>query len=244
MVPGFVNSEESELLVELSELFSAEDLQLYYQIALVGQKDLSLAPSPKSGFEMLMLRMLLFKPASNSQKKIATQTNNPAPAIKSKLAATKPSSIASSAVATAVPTEIAPPPIVQDSGQEWSDIVKALHISGLTRELANNCILESLDDKFCKLVLGPKQVRMPRQEEKLEAGIQAYLSKPIKLSIRVDTIYSDTPAVKIQQAKLDRHQDAVNAIETNNQIQALKTNFDARIIPGSIEPVNNKEDSE
>jgi len=48
----------------------------------------------------------------------------------------------------------------------------------------------------------------------------------------------DTPAVKIQQAKIDRQQGAVEAIETSENIQALKANFDARIIPGSIEPVD------
>ena len=37
-----------------------EDVQLYYQIGLLGQRDLDLAPDPRSGFEMVMLRMLTF----------------------------------------------------------------------------------------------------------------------------------------------------------------------------------------
>ena len=40
----------------------AEDVQLYYQVGLVGKKDLPLAPDPRSGFEMAMLRMLAFSP--------------------------------------------------------------------------------------------------------------------------------------------------------------------------------------
>jgi len=68
--------------------------------------------------------------------------------------------------------------------------------------------------------------------------LQAYFSKPIKLSIKAEEIDMDTPAVKIQQAKIDRQQGAVEAIESSENIQALKANFDARIIPGSIEPVD------
>ena len=46
--------------------FSAEELQLYYQILLHGQKDLHLAPDERSGFEMTMLRLLSFAPESSS----------------------------------------------------------------------------------------------------------------------------------------------------------------------------------
>ena len=44
--------------------FLADELQLYYQIALVGLRDLPIAPDPRSGFEMTMLRMSLFSPAA------------------------------------------------------------------------------------------------------------------------------------------------------------------------------------
>jgi DNA polymerase-3 subunit gamma/tau len=47
---------------ELAKLFTPEDIQLYYQIALIGRRDLPLAPTSKTGFEMIMLRMLAFRP--------------------------------------------------------------------------------------------------------------------------------------------------------------------------------------
>ena len=46
----------------LEPLDGAEDVQLYYQIALAGRRDLSLAPDPRLGFEMTLLRMLAFRP--------------------------------------------------------------------------------------------------------------------------------------------------------------------------------------
>jgi DNA polymerase-3 subunit gamma/tau len=48
----------------LAGLIPAEDLQLYYQVALTGQGDLPLAPDPRAGFEMVLLRALAFRPAS------------------------------------------------------------------------------------------------------------------------------------------------------------------------------------
>ena len=56
-------SYERETLLALAAKISAEELQLYYQIGLNGQRDLPYAPSPKMGFEMILLRMLAFQPA-------------------------------------------------------------------------------------------------------------------------------------------------------------------------------------
>jgi DNA polymerase-3 subunit gamma/tau len=49
-------------LMDLSKVVSVEDVQLFYQICLLGRKDLPLAPSHRSGFEMIMLRALAFRP--------------------------------------------------------------------------------------------------------------------------------------------------------------------------------------
>jgi DNA polymerase-3 subunit gamma/tau len=51
-------------IVEIAHSVSREDIQLYYQICLLGRKDLDLAPDLKSGFEMVLLRALAFRPGS------------------------------------------------------------------------------------------------------------------------------------------------------------------------------------
>ncbi|MEQ8263436.1 DNA polymerase III subunit gamma/tau [Pseudohaliea sp.] len=52
-----------ERLRELAARFTAEDVQLCYQIALNGRRDLPLAADPRAGFDMVLLRMLAFRPA-------------------------------------------------------------------------------------------------------------------------------------------------------------------------------------
>ncbi len=51
-------------IISLSQQLSAEDVQLYYQVALMGRKDLPFVPDPREGLEMVLLRMLAFRPAS------------------------------------------------------------------------------------------------------------------------------------------------------------------------------------
>jgi len=60
MVPDAINDEES--IQELATKITKEEVQLFYQIALQGRRDLPLSPDPRSGFEMLLLRMMSFKP--------------------------------------------------------------------------------------------------------------------------------------------------------------------------------------
>ena len=63
-VPDAVDNSQGdrEQVVALAAAMTAEDVQLYYQIGLVGKKDLPLAPEPRGGFEMALLRMLAFRP--------------------------------------------------------------------------------------------------------------------------------------------------------------------------------------
>lgn len=55
-----------ELLERLAKALSPEDIQLYYQTAIIGRRDLALAPDPRTGFEMTLLRMIAFRPANDA----------------------------------------------------------------------------------------------------------------------------------------------------------------------------------
>lgn len=54
---------DRERVLTLAQALPAEDVQFYYQMGLIGRRDLPLAPDPRSGFEMVLLRMLAFRPA-------------------------------------------------------------------------------------------------------------------------------------------------------------------------------------
>ena len=54
---------DRERVLALAQALPAEDVQFYYQMGLIGRRDLPLAPDPRGGFEMVLLRMLAFRPA-------------------------------------------------------------------------------------------------------------------------------------------------------------------------------------
>ena len=84
VVPDFEGDDlyAPELLERLAQQIPAEDVQLYYQTAVLGRRDLHLAPDPRTGFEMTLLRMLAFRPASGEtlQPPAAPSSSNTASA--------------------------------------------------------------------------------------------------------------------------------------------------------------------
>jgi len=58
---------DRERIADLAGRLAPEDVQLFYQIALLGQRDLPLVPDPRTGIEMVLLRMLAFRPDSGDE---------------------------------------------------------------------------------------------------------------------------------------------------------------------------------
>lgn len=66
LVPGGIDNNQGDRVqvLAIAKKFTAEDIQLHYQIALKGQEDLKLSHDPRIAFEMLLLRMLVFSPVT------------------------------------------------------------------------------------------------------------------------------------------------------------------------------------
>ena len=91
---------DRDRVLALASALPAEDVQFYYQMGLIGRRDLPLAPDPRGGFEMVLLRMLAFRPADTDDA--------PKPVL-------KPVGIsqatADPATPVAAPAVVAPPPV-------------------------------------------------------------------------------------------------------------------------------------
>jgi DNA polymerase-3 subunit gamma/tau len=100
---------DRERVLELAQALPSEDVQFYYQMGLIGRRDLPLSPDPRSGFEMVLLRMLAFRPADTPDAPrvalkplgISQATADPA---------TNPVAGAAIAVSASVPVTTAPAP--------------------------------------------------------------------------------------------------------------------------------------
>ena len=225
------------MIAEFAQRLMPEDVQLFYQIALLGQRDLDLAPDSRMGFEMVMLRMLAFKPVSTG-----TMVVKPKQSVTVDSTA-KPQAIVE--IEQKQSTDIGLQKTSQNSASErihqhsWADMIDIMKLESLTRELANNCVLEHIGDEACKLLLdvSHQQLLTANRKNKLQQALQHYQGTPLKLIIDLESAEIVTPAVQSARDKEDRQQAAVDAINSDANIQALKEHFDARVLPGTIEPV-------
>lgn len=242
-----------DAIVELAATASREDIQLYYQIALIGRRDLALAPDMRSGFEMVLLRMLAFKPAAAhsypSPVSTATATRSPqvAPASMTHTQAAPgradaPQASPAPATVTAASQRDMPMTSdkVADLNREWHEIVQALPVKGMARQLALNCALKGYEEKFIVLTLSEEHKSMltPSVEEQLTKALSAFFKRDLKLKIETGLIEHMTPAVAEQKRVEDRHQVAQQTIEQDSVVQALKDNFGATLIEQSVKPIN------
>lgn len=214
----------SEPIKQISQRLGKEELQVYYQIALIGRRDLPLAPTPQSGFEMIMLRMLAFSPIDQS-------TPPAQPTV------TKPSAKPVKPVTTTPPA--APLPTAQ-ANSRWQEIFPQLALSGIAKTLASNCVMASHTDDHIKLLIEPSQATLVTKEQlqTIEEGLQQHFSKPIKLTIETGSSNQPSPFTLAKQAAEKKQQQAVDLIQHDPNVSTLIETFDATIEKDSIVPID------
>ncbi len=218
-----------EVVAHLAKAMSPEDVQLYYQIGLLGQKDLELAPDPRSGFEMVMLRMLTFRP-------MKSESNQPIPQSIAPISQPRPPvQIQSPQVHAPQAAPVSESPRITDN---WATILTNLKVGRMVKEIARHCILEFLDETQCCLNLDPEKANLLDADvtTKIETALREMFGKPIKLTIEVKTLGMATPAQQVVHAQENRQQAAVEAIHQDPNVVYAKTHFDAQVLPETIQP--------
>ncbi|HSI95258.1 MAG: DNA polymerase III subunit gamma/tau [Methylophilaceae bacterium] len=247
---------ERQQIMELSALFKPEDIQLYYQIALLGRRDLGLAPDEYAGFSMCLLRMLAFSP---NDKQAPKQSSPPLPAHEKPTPApqapTSPASADTAPVAAATPREnlaeklqviqqavaeirSTEPSTVAFDGN-WRGLVDKLKLSGMARMLAQNCALLEFEGHQMRLSVPPEHKHLldNTYQEKLRATLKEHFGKQLQVSIEISGNAIDTPARQINQEKAARQAQAEASIKSDPFVHDLMESFGATIIPSTIKPV-------
>jgi DNA polymerase III subunit gamma/tau len=212
-----------ELIERLAAALSPEDLQLFYQTAIVGRRDLPLAPDPRTGFEMTLLRMVAFRPAGAG----TSVSSPPRPErARSDVPARGTRGAAPAASAVAAPTD------------EWGAIVAALDLTGFGRQLAANCALIGRENGVVRLALDPRNqsLKTPAQQENLAQALSRHFGEKLRLEFDVRPIDSLTPAQAEQRVATEATDAARRAFEADPTVQALKDRFGATVLPDSVRP--------
>jgi DNA polymerase-3 subunit gamma/tau len=226
---------ERERILGLAQQFDAEELQLHYQIALLGRRDLPLAPDEYAGFSMSLMRMLAFRPAEanvvaaplpakkKSETPVARGTGAAAPA------AAMPVTRGGAATAAATGPEF---------DGDWPRLANQLKVSGVARQLAQQSELRGFDGESIELGLAfsAKHLADRPYQDKLRAALHEHFGRLVALKIVIGEISGNTAAVQAQSERQARQGKALEAIQGDAFVRDLMDTFDATIVSDSVKP--------
>ncbi len=224
-------------ITRLAAALAADEVQLYYQIALHGRNDLALAPDEHAGFTMTLLRMLAFAPNEPGPAGTAPRATEPQrvarPAmVRAGAAVVAPASEQATAAGTPAASAAAMP-----SPDGWPQLVTRLRIAGLARELAAHSELVAAEGDHFRLRVSIKSYAETGNVERLRAALTQHYGRPVRVSVEVgNTAGVATAATLAEQARTDRMKNAEQAIYADPFVQELIENFGAQVEPQSIRP--------
>jgi len=243
-------------LLKLLASLSAEDIQLYYQIALNGRRDLPLAPDQRNGLEMVLLRMLAFRPDDG---KIKTA---PKPVVASSgYAEKKPVAEARveekqvvaevASINEVAVEEVSPAPIVRStnlakiseaelSATNWHEVVSSISTTGILNQLVAHSAFVSIDNSHLNLAIAPSHSAMltSGREEQLQEMLSTYFEIPLKLNIEKTKIETETPAARSGRQQQERQTEAENSIINDDNVKNIMDAFSANVDIESVQPVD------
>lgn len=218
----FSTQKNSPALQHIATQFSPTDIQLFYQIALIGRRDLAFAPNPQLGFEMAILRMFAFQPEcvteQSPKENITIKTNSP-----ENLSATSMQSFTKA----------------EKQSTNWKHLLSALKLSGMSLALASHCTLKTLNEKTVQLLLAEKHAALlsPKLKERIQEALTAHFQRPIQLSIEFTPESLKSPAIEKAQMQQQRHEQAKDSIQQDIGIQNIMKTFNAKLEDDSIEVI-------
>ena len=239
--PGAIPADTPDLpqMQQLAACINAETVQLYYQIALNGRRDLPYAPDELSGFCMTLLRMLAFTPGPARPAKVEPSQplkSVPAQAIPAQPQAAAPQPAAYAAPAMPPPlsvTESAPP-----SAWDWLKMVADLKLGGMAKMLADHCELVSHDSGQVVLRVSEadKHLLDRAYQDKLIATLRERHGAGLQITFEIGAAAVQTPQQVRSRERDARQAEAVAAIESDPFIRELVEHFDAKVVESTIKP--------
>ncbi len=224
-------------ITALAARLDAGRVQVMYQVALLGRRDLSLAPDEFAGFTMTLLRMLSFAPALDAQR--TSRATAPAQAHRPEIRPTPvapPMPAAREAIPAPVPAPPAKSAIAFDG--DWPGLVGRLQLTGLAGMVARHGELASFDNGNFELVV-PETHRMYAEkayQDKLKAELQQHFGQAVRLTVRVGSTAGISMAAALSREAAKRQANAAEAIEEDPFVRDLVRDLGAEVVPSSIRP--------
>lgn len=219
--------------------FSEEEIQLYYQMTLLGQRDLDLAPEHRSGFEMTLLRMLAFapSPASTVPPRVGDDPGKkpeaePPPVVDAFVEpdtpASKPEPSAAAPLFASAPGPARPPM----GDESWYDIVASVEVGGVTKMILDNSVAQKLEPPSIDLLLDERHETLlsDSQVGQIKRALSEFLQQEVSLTIELGKPEVETPAERNARLAQERQHTAEQDIKSDPKITQLMSEFDASLL--------------
>ena len=234
---------DRDQVIALTKKISAEQLQLFYQITILGRRDLYLAPDEYAGFTMTILRMLSFTPQDSLIAKNSTPAKTEPVNSANKIETIAKSNDVSSE-AFEIKKKIEVDHQVDESilkeipafNGNWRELVDQLKL-GLVKALAQQSELVSFKNNEIILSIADEHKHLLNEtyQKKLELSLSDHFSQRIKLVI-LQKGANNSPLKQKQEERSIIMKDTENSILQDQFVKSLLTEFNAEIIPSSIKP--------
>ena len=248
-VPGSVGSDDpdGERLQALAAAIPPEDAQLYYQVALLGQQDLPLAPDPRTGIEMVLLRMLAFRPepgdSGGDEPAVRHAPTQASPAVAGRGQNASPpvaGALAKPSTTPVAPASVAPGKAPLGTAEEWHRLVEGLAVGGIASQLVRNCVFLGRDGNKLRLGLDPscRNLRVASAEQRLRHALTKALGDDCELVFEIGRAAAETPAQRRIRLDADLQRQAEDVLAADPVVRSLEDNFAAQWVADSIRPAD------
>ena len=226
---------------DMSQRIDAGRVQVMYQIALLGRRDLALAPDELAGFTMSLLRMLSFAgPANQERPRLEAKVVAPraAPALAPRASAPSPQRSQPSQPSQPAPLAASAGPVAFDG--DWPALVERLRLTGMAGMAARHAELDSFQNNHLELVV-PETARVYAEkayQDKLKADLAASFGPGFRLSVRVGATAGASVAAAKSRETAQKQASAAEAIEEDPFVRDLVRDLGAEVVPSSIRPAD------
>ena len=239
---------------KLAAAIGTETGQLYYQIAITGRRDLPLAPTPRAGFEMVMLRMLAFRPAISGESKAPQRpavTKTAAP-----IAAQRAESVPERPLHPMPPPDVpVPQPVVASAApagdfmngrtsvqpDDWPALIDVAGLKGPVGQLALHSALIAIENGMVRLALKPVHdgFNSPPMVALMEQKLSGVLGRNVKVKFERPTEEREAPAEAALRERSARQVAAEESLAADPGVQSLLREFGGRLVGDSIRAESN-----
>ncbi|MDE0422259.1 MAG: DNA polymerase III subunit gamma/tau [Gammaproteobacteria bacterium] len=231
-VAAELKSEPEASYLRFGKSFSAEDLQLLYQIALMGRRDIELAPDPKIGFDMTLLRLASFEPVGSPDP---TDADIPSPGDDAPQRLPVPDAqrlepmsnvegTATAVVGGAATVESREP---TQATADWHEIVNAMAPEGVTAMILRNSNLTDRGPERWLIRLDSAHESLLNDKQRREIGRLAtdYAGGKLRVDYEVGDLSDETPMARELRLAKESRERAETELMKDPNVRALVEEF-------------------